>query len=111
MTEQRAGSLRDRVSIMRVGADAVGTRGQRVATFSEYEKRWARFQYLSGTELERARKVYAETTASCVIRKPTNHTITTKDRIQFKSTTYGIGSATPSGEDHNDLVLLLAEVQ
>lgn len=111
MTEQRAGTLRDIVSVMRMGDDAVGTRGQRTATFSEYEKRWARFEYLSGTELERARKIYAETTASCVIRKPTAHTITTKDRIQFKSVTYGIGSVTPSSEYHNDLILLLAEVR
>ena len=34
-------------------------------------------------------------------------TITTKDRIQFKNVTFGIGSATPSGDDHKDLILLL----
>jgi len=111
MTEQRAGSLRDRIAILRMGEDAVGTRGQRTATFDELETRWAKFEFLSGSELERARKVWAETTASCIIRKPTSYTITTKDRVQFKSVDYGIGSATPSGEDHKDLILLLAEVR
>ena len=111
MTEQRAGTLRDRVAILRMGDDAVGSRGQRVATFSVLESRWANFEFLSGNELEQARKIYTATTASCIIRKPTNDTITTKDRVRFKSVDYGIGSVTPSGEAHNDLILLLAEVQ
>ena len=111
MTEQKAGSLRDRIDVLRIGTDEVGSRGQRVAEFFVLDSRWSKFAFLSGSELEQARKIWTTTNASCIIRKPSDYTITTKDRVRFKGIDYGIGAVMPSGESHDDLNLLLAEVQ
>jgi len=110
MTDFRAGELRERCQVLRMGVTAVGDRGQREATFTVHDTRWCNFDYLTGNVLERARKVYANATAQVSMRLPTAYTITTKDRIRFKSKDWGIGAVIPSAESHNDLILLLAEV-
>lgn len=112
MTQQQAGQLRHRAEVWQraTSGTAIGTRGESLRAFVARETRYANFKFLSGRELEQARKVYAATTAEVVIRKPSGYTISTQDRIKFGSVTYGIGAVIPMGESFQDLQLLLFEV-
>ena len=103
-----AGSLRHRVEIWKRDGETTGARGQATATFTLRDTRYATFDYLSGRELEIARKVYAETTASVMIRTP-SYGVTTKDRVKFRGIEYGIGATIPQGEGFEFTKLLLFE--
>jgi SPP1 family predicted phage head-tail adaptor len=103
--------MRDRITIQRRTADTVGSRGQATVAFTDLETRWAEFSFLSGRELENARKVYAETTASVRIRKPYQYELTTKHQLKFRGDTFGIGAIIPVAPRFEELTLLLAGVK
>jgi len=103
-----SGSLRHRIEIWKRDGQAIGARGESIAVHSLRDTRYATFEYLSGRELEIARKVYAETTASVMIRTP-SYGVTTKDRVKFRNVEYGIGAAIPQGEGFEFTKLLLFE--
>lgn len=106
MTLFAAGDLRDRVQLLS-RATTTGTRGESTASYTVADTRFARFAYLSGRELEQARKVYADATAEVKIRKPSAYTVTPQYRVRFGGVDYGVGAVIPSGDDFMDLKLLL----
>jgi len=110
MTTYQAGQLRHRVTVQRLNREYTGTRGEATSSFVDLESRYAMFEYLSGTELEQARKVYSETSARVSMRKPMAYTLTKKDRIKYQGVVYGIGSIVPAGDNFQDLQILLSEV-
>lgn len=109
MTEQNAGSLRHRVTVQR-RTSAVGTRGQSTEVWDDLFSCYANVESLSGRELEQAQKVVATASTRITIRLPKQYTITTKDRIKFKTQFYNIGSAVELGTFRDDLVMLCERV-
>lgn len=111
MTEISSGDLRDRLTIFRLDSDAVGSRGQSTGVFTVIDCRYAKFEYLTGSELEQARKIYSQTTARAIIRKPSKYNLSMTDRVSFRAVAYGIGAIIPSSFGFGDLTLLLSEIQ
>lgn len=112
MTQIQSGRLRHRVQVWQraTSGTAIGTRGESIRAFELKETRYGTFEFLTGKELEQARKVYSATTARATLRKPSGYAISTQDRIKFGGLTYGIGAVIPQGEAFQDLQLLLFEV-
>jgi len=103
--------VRDRITIQKRTAETVGSRGQNTIEFTDYDERWAEFVFLSGRELENARKVYAEATANVRIRKPYQYELTTKHQLVFRGDTFGIGAIVPVAPRFEELNLLVAGVK
>lgn len=103
--------MNDRITIQRKASSTSGSRGQNTIAFTTLDSRWSEFVFLSGRELENARKVYAETTANVRIRKPHQYTLTTKDQIVFRGETFGIGAIIPIAPRFEEVNLLVAGVK
>lgn len=110
MTTYNAGDLRDMVQIWRRATATTGSRGEATVAFTLLDTRFAKFEYLQGRELEQARKVYSDTSSQVKIRKPAAYTLTTQDRVKFRGVSYGVGAIILTGDDYQDVQLLLFEV-
>jgi head-tail adaptor len=105
MTKQNAGMKRSRVRFQR-RKNTTGDRGQSLNEFIELGSRDCRVEFLSGRKLELAQQVFARATVQVELLKPQAFELTVRDRALFGSTVLTIGSALPSDEKFDDLVLL-----
>jgi head-tail adaptor len=105
MTAQNAGQMRTRVRFQR-RTTAQGGRGESTNSFYDLGTRDCRVEWLSGRKLELAREVFARASVRVDLRKPQAFTLSVRDRALLGSTVLTIGSALPSDEKFEDLVLL-----
>lgn len=105
MTQQAAGSMRTRAVFER-RLQNVGTRGQSTEQWYQLGVRDVQYEYLSGRKLELARELFARATIQIKMRKPHAFTLSVRDRAKIGSLVVTIGSALPSDEKFDDLVLL-----
>jgi len=105
MTTQNAGMMRSRIQFQR-REETYGGRGESLNEYTDLECRDCRLEFLSGRKLELARQIFARATVRIEMRKPHSFCLNVKDRALFGTTVLTIGSALPSDEKFDDLVLL-----
>jgi SPP1 family predicted phage head-tail adaptor len=106
-----AGKLRHRVTI-KDPPPGTGSRGQATGSWTANPARSAEVIPLKGRELEIARQVYHKTTHRIRIRKPTDYTVTTQQRIAFKGADHAIGDVADDPEAVDVyLVLLTSQIK
>jgi len=106
MTELNAGELRTRVSFWR-RSSAVGSRGQSTNAYTSLGERNCKLEWLTGSELEQARQVFAKAQVRLTLRKPRSFALAVTDQARISGqNNFGIGSALPASVGFDDLVLL-----
>jgi head-tail adaptor len=105
MTTLNSGQLRTRIEFER-RTTAQGSRGQSTNSWELLGIRDCQYQYLSGRKLELARQLFARATIEVRLRRPFDFELKPQDRGKIGSLVLTIGSALPSDEKFDDLVLL-----
>jgi head-tail adaptor len=105
MTAQNAGQMRTRIRFQR-RKETIGDRGQSLNEFIELGSRDCKVEFLSGRKLELARELFSRASVRVDLRKPQAFQLTVRDRALLGTTVLTIGSALPSDEKFDDLVLL-----
>jgi head-tail adaptor len=105
MTTQNAGQMRTRLSFQR-RETTTGGRGESLNEFTDLGCRDCVVEWLSGRKLELARQIFARAAIQVKMRKPFAFTLNVRDRALLGTTVLSIGSALPSDEKFDDLVLL-----
>jgi SPP1 family predicted phage head-tail adaptor len=105
VSQLNSGSMRTRVKFQR-RLTTTGTRGESQDDWVDLGSRDCEIVFLSGRELTIARQVFARASVQIKLRLPKAFTLTTKDRGVRGGVNYTIGSALPSDEKFDDLVLL-----